>query len=230
VFRTGSILPDSTRIQQTPLFKEQAMKTTSNSPQKLPANRILAIACLAATFGLIACQQEGSAEKAGQKIDKAVDNVGQKLEQTTEKADKKLDSVKESVARQAEKSDAYIDESVDTVNDELEKAGQVIDKAINNTGKQLTDAKEAVVDAAGTTGEFIDDSFITTHIKTSYMNDELLTASAIVVTTANGVVTLKGNLDSEQQVAKAIALANSQRGVKSVQNELMINASVPSKQ
>lgn len=198
------------------------MKTTSYSPQKSLANRIPAIACLAATLGLLACQQEGPAEKTGQKIDKTLSNIGQKVDNT-------MDSVKQSAAQQSENTDTYIDESADTVNDELEKAGKAIDKAINNTGKRLADAKESVVDAASTTGEFIDDSFITTHIKTSFMNDELLTASAIEVTTVNGVVTLKGHVDSEQRVAKAIALANSQRGVKSVQNELMIDASVPSK-
>jgi hyperosmotically inducible protein len=206
------------------------MKTTPDFPKNSLANRMIAISCLAAALGLVACQQEGSAEKAGQKIDKAVDNIGQKMEQTTEKADKKMDSVKESVVQQAEKTGAYIDESADTANDELEKAGQAIDKAISNTSKQLAGAKEAVVDAVSTTGDFIDDSVITTQIKAAMINDEFLKASAIEVTTVNGVVTLKGTVDSEQLVGRAIGLANSQQGVKSVQNELMINASVRSKQ
>ncbi|MDT8407828.1 MAG: BON domain-containing protein [Methylococcales bacterium] len=206
------------------------MKTTSDSPQNSLANRILAMGCLAATLGLIACQQDGSAEKTGQRIDKAVDSVGQKLAQTTDKADKKMDSVKKFVAQQAEQTGAYIDESKDSANSELEKAGQAIDKAINNTGKQLADAKESVVDAAGTAGEFVDDAVITTRIKALMIKDEFLKASAIEVTTVNGVVTLKGTVDSEQWVGRAIDLVNSQRGVKSVQNELMINASVPSTQ
>ncbi|MGR9117633.1 MAG: BON domain-containing protein [Gammaproteobacteria bacterium] len=206
------------------------MKTTPFFLKKSLANRMIAISCLAAALGLVACQQEGSAEKAGQKIDKAVDNMGQKIEQTTEKVGENIDSVKESVAQQAEKTGAYIDESADTANNELEKARQAIDKAISNTGNQLEGAKEAVVDAASTTGEFIDDSVITTQIKAAMLNDAFLKASAIEVTTVNGVVTLKGTVDSEQLVARAIGLANSQQGVKSVQNELMINASVRSKQ
>ncbi|OAI15596.1 hypothetical protein A1359_09280 [Methylomonas lenta] len=206
------------------------MKTTPDSIQKSLTNRMLAISCLAAALGLVACQPEGSAEKAGQKIDKAVENVGQKVEQTTESADKKMDSVKQTVAEQADKTGATIDESKDTANSELKKAGEAFDKAINNTGKQLVDAKEAVVDAASTTGEFIDDSAITTQIKASMINDEFLKASVIEVTTVNGVVTLKGSLDSEQLVGRAIGLVNSQQGVKSVQNELMVSDSVPSKQ
>jgi hyperosmotically inducible protein len=159
------------------------MKTTPDFPKRSLANRMIAISCLTVALGLVACQQEGSAEKAGQKIDKALDNIGQKMEQTTEEADKKMDSVKESVVQQAEKTGAYIDDSV-----------------------------------------------ITTQIKAAMINDEFLKASAIEVTTVNGVVTLKGTVDSEQLVGRAIGLANSQQGVKSVQNELMTNASVSSKQ
>jgi hyperosmotically inducible protein len=62
------------------------------------------------------------------------------------------------------------------------------------------------------------------------INDTFIKASAIEVTTVNGVVTLKGTVDSEQLVGRAIGLVNSQQGVKSVQNELEIIASVPSKQ
>ncbi|MCK9605365.1 MAG: BON domain-containing protein [Methylomonas sp.] len=206
------------------------MKTTPDSPQNLLPNRMIVISCLAAILGLVACQQEGSAEKAGQKIDKAVDNVGQNIEQTAEMADNKMDSIKESVTQQVEKTGTYLEESKHTANNELEKAGQAIDKAINNTGKRLAGAKDAVVDAASTTGEFIDDSAITTQIKAAMISDEYLKASVIEVTTVNGVVTLKGSLDSEQLLGRAIGLVNSQQGVKSVQNELMVNASVPSKQ
>jgi hyperosmotically inducible protein len=207
------------------------MKITAFSLQRSLTNQMVAMGCLVAVLGLVACQQEGSAEKAGQKIDKAVDKVELKLDQTTDNADKKMDSIKDSVAQQAGKAGDSIDESKDRANDDLKKAGQAIDKAISNTDKQLVGAKEGIVDATGTTSEFVDDSVITTRIKASLVNDEFLKASAIEVTTTNGgVVTLKGSLDSEQLVARAIGLANSQQGVKSVQNQLTIIAIVPSKQ
>ena len=62
------------------------------------------------------------------------------------------------------------------------------------------------------------------------LSDEFLKASQIEVTTVNGVVTLSGTVDSEQMVGRAIGLVNSQEHVKSVQNQLMIKANVPSQQ
>lgn len=190
-------------------------------------SEILIVSCLSAAIGLVACQQESSTEKTGQKIDKAVDNVGQMTKQTTEQAGQTVDSEKESLAQQAEKANAYIDDAVDTANGELEKARQAIDNAINHTRKQLTGVKQEVVDAAVTSGELIDDSLITTQIKALLLNDDVLKASAIEVTTMDGgVVILKGTVDSVQSLARAIGLANSQKGVKSVQNELTINSAV----
>lgn len=202
------------------------MKTTNQYRQ----NSVLLIGCLSAALGLAACQQEGSAEKAGQKIDKAVDTVGQKVEQTTEKAGQKMDAARETVGQQAEKTGAYIDKSAEATNDALEKAGKQFDQAISNTGNKIETAKESVVDKAATTGEYIDDAAITLSVKTAILNDPVLKASQIEVTTVNGVVKLSGTLDSEQLVGRVLGLVNSQKNVKSVQNELMINASVPSKQ
>ncbi|MDD1621042.1 MAG: BON domain-containing protein [Methylococcaceae bacterium] len=202
------------------------MKTTNQYQQ----NSILLIGCLSAVLGLAACQQEGGAEKAGQKIDKAVDNAGQKIEQTTEKAGQKVEAAKETVGQQAEKTGAYIDKSAEASKDALEKAGKQIDQAISNTGNKIETAKESVVDKAVATGEYIDDSAITVNVKTVILNDPVLKASQIEVTTVNGVVKLSGTVDSEQLVGRIIGLVNSQKNVKSVQNELMINASVPSKQ
>ena len=45
--------------------------------------RIFFIALL--TLGLIACEQEGPAERAGEKIDSAVKKAGEKIEQAGEK-------------------------------------------------------------------------------------------------------------------------------------------------
>ncbi|MGR8932338.1 MAG: BON domain-containing protein [Gammaproteobacteria bacterium] len=112
-----------------------------------------------------------------------------------------------------------------------EKAGQTIDRASNNTGIQLADAKQAVVDAVGTTREVVDDSVIITRIKKLMIKDAFLKASAIEVTAVSGVVTVTGSVDSTQLVGRAIDLAYRQKGVKSVTNDLTINAAVlPSKQ
>jgi len=201
------------------------MKITQSCKQTL----LVTLGCIAFVLGLPACQQEGSAEKAGQKIDKVMDNTSRKIENTTETAGQKVDAVKESVEQQAEKTGAYIDESAKTSSDALEKAGKQIDQVIDKAGDQLENAKESVVDSAAATGEYLDDSAITAKIKAALLNDEFLKASQIEVTTMNGVVKLSGTVDSEQLVGRAIGLVNSQGHVKSVQSDLKVKASVPSK-
>jgi hyperosmotically inducible protein len=90
------------------------MKTTNNDKQKFLADRALVITCLAAVLGLAGCQQEGTAEKAGQKIDRAAEKVEQNIEQATEKAGKKIEGAKESVVDKTETAGEYIDDSVIT--------------------------------------------------------------------------------------------------------------------
>jgi len=192
--------------------------------------RLLAASCLFAALGLAACQPEGEAEKTGKKIDKAVENLGQNIEQTADKAGQKLEAAKESVEQQTEKTGEYIDKSAQSSNDALEKAGRQIDQAISNTEKHVEAAKDSVVDTTKATGAYLDDSVITAKIKTALLNDDFLKLAPIDVTTVDGVVTLRGTVDSEQLVARAIGLVNNQEHVKSVKNELLVKTSVPSKQ
>jgi hyperosmotically inducible protein len=71
-------------------------------------------------------------------------------------------------------------------------------------------------------GDYIDDSLITTKVKAALLDDPLLSASRIEVTTDNGVVKLTGTVDSEQGANKARELAGSLEGVKSVQSDLSV--------
>ena len=65
-------------------------------------------------------------------------------------------------------------------------------------------------------GEVIDDSVITAKIKASYAADSQVSALAIDVDTANGVVTLSGIVSTELERQRAIQLAHSTDGVKQV--------------
>ena len=138
-------------------------------------NSVLVIACLAVVLGLAGCQQKGTAEKAGKKIDQGAEKVEQKIGET---------------------------------------AGQI---------------KESVTEKTEKAGEYIDDTAITLNVKTAISNDASLKASEIEVTTVNGVVKLSGTVDSEQSLNKAIDVASSQKNVKSVQSDLVVNAGVPNK-
>jgi len=105
-----------------------------------------------------------------------------------------------------------------------EKTGKKIDQATEKAGIELEKAKESVIEKTESAGEYIDDSVITAKIKEAMGNDDFLKASQIEVTTNNGVVRLSGAVDSEQIIGRAIGLANSQKYVKSVQNDLVVNA------
>ncbi len=62
----------------------------------------------------------------------------------------------------------------------------------------------------------VSDSWITTKVKADLLVTEETKGLDINVTTTNGVVTLSGKLDSQAQVDKAVAVARSIKGVKSV--------------
>lgn len=101
-----------------------------------------------------------------------------------------------------------------------ENAGKQTDQAVGDTGKPIVGAKDSA-------GEHLDDATITTRAKAVLLNDDLLKASHIEVTTFNGMVTLIGKITSGQLADRAIDLVKSQEYVKGVHNELMISAAEP---
>ncbi|PPD30975.1 MAG: transporter [Methylomonas sp.] len=141
-----------------------------------------------------------------------------------------MQAAKKSVEQQAENASDSLNATAEASERELEKAGKQFDQAINHTEQHIENVKDAVTDSSSTAGEYIDDSVLTTKIKAALLNDDFLKMSPIEVTTVKGEVKLTGTVDSEQLVARAIGLVNSQPHVKSVNNELMIKANVPSKQ
>jgi osmotically-inducible protein OsmY len=72
------------------------------------------------------------------------------------------------------------------------------------------------------TGQYVDDSAITTKVKTAIFNEESLKTLQINVKTFKGVVQLSGFVDSAQSVKKAGEVAGSVSGVVSVKNDLIV--------
>ena len=72
------------------------------------------------------------------------------------------------------------------------------------------------------TGEYIDDSVITTKIKSLLAVDDFLKSFQISVKTYKGNVQLSGFVDSQKAVDKADEIARSVKGVKSVKNDLIV--------
>jgi osmotically-inducible protein OsmY len=71
-------------------------------------------------------------------------------------------------------------------------------------------------------GEYLDDSVITTRVKTAVFNEETLKSSEINVETYKGVVQLSGFVSSQADINKAIEIARGVKGVTSVQNNMQL--------
>jgi osmotically-inducible protein OsmY len=72
------------------------------------------------------------------------------------------------------------------------------------------------------TGEYIDDSVITTKVKTLLASDDFFKSFQIGVETYKGIVQLSGFVNSQQAVDKASQIARSVQGVNSVKNNLLV--------
>jgi len=60
------------------------------------------LACALLT-GAVACREEGPAERAGERIDEAVDDVRDRAEEAGEDLDRKMDEVSDEARRAAER-------------------------------------------------------------------------------------------------------------------------------
>jgi hypothetical protein len=72
------------------------------------------------------------------------------------------------------------------------------------------------------TGEYVDDSVITSKVKSLLAADDFLKSFQIGVESFKGVVQLSGFVNSQKAVDKAVEITRSVKGVKSVKNDLIV--------
>ena len=72
------------------------------------------------------------------------------------------------------------------------------------------------------TGEYFDDSTITTKVKATMLGKAKLKSSNISVETFKGIVLLSGFVDSNEQSTLAAEVARTVKGVKMVNNGLVV--------
>jgi osmotically-inducible protein OsmY len=72
------------------------------------------------------------------------------------------------------------------------------------------------------TGEYVDDSVITTKIKSQLAADDFLKSFQISVESRKGIAQLSGFVDSQKAVDRAGQIARGVDGVKSVRNDLIV--------
>lgn len=72
------------------------------------------------------------------------------------------------------------------------------------------------------TGEYVDDAVITTKVKSAILGEPTLKSMEIKVETFKGVVQLSGFVSSAAAENKAVEMARSVRGVKSVKDDMRV--------
>lgn len=73
-----------------------------------------------------------------------------------------------------------------------------------------------------TVGTFVDDATITARVKSGLVANDGLSALAIEVETHEGVVQLSGFVNTEDQIEVAEEIAERQKGVRDVENDLIL--------
>jgi hyperosmotically inducible protein len=71
-------------------------------------------------------------------------------------------------------------------------------------------------------GAYVDDSVITTKVKSLLASDDFLKSFEITVETYKGTVQLSGFVDSQKAIDKAGEIASGVKGVNSVKNNLNV--------
>jgi osmotically-inducible protein OsmY len=72
------------------------------------------------------------------------------------------------------------------------------------------------------TGEYVDDSVITTKVKSLLAGDDFLKSFQIGVETFKGTVQLSGFVNSRDAVNKAVEITRSVKGVRDIKNNLIV--------
>ena len=71
-------------------------------------------------------------------------------------------------------------------------------------------------------GEYVDDTVITTKVKTAIFNEPTLKSAEINVETFKGVVQLTGFVNSRGDIDRAVSVARGVPGVTSVRNDMRL--------
>jgi hyperosmotically inducible protein len=88
--------------------------------------------------------------------------------------------------------------------------------------REARDAAAGVRAAAGQAGERLADSWLTTKVQAQYFADDDVKGRYINVATRDGVVTIKGYVESQAAREQALQIARNTDGVRSVEDQLLI--------
>jgi len=91
-----------------------------------------------------------------------------------------------------------------------------------DTSKPAKEKSTAPASTKESPGEYIDDTVITSKVKAAVLEEPSLKSAEINVETSKGRVQLSGFVRSRADIDKAVAVAKSVKGVKSVKNDMVL--------
>lgn len=105
-----------------------------------------------------------------------------------------------------------------------ETLGKNIDDKTEKMSETIDQAATAMSEKGAQTASVIDDATITAKVKSAILAETGLRVLQVKVETVDGVVTLVGSADSQQNIDKAKELAKAVEGVKDVENRLALES------
>jgi len=95
---------------------------------------------------------------------------------------------------------------------------------MSTTATSATTRTPASARAAGGVGSYVDDTSITTQVKSKFAADQTVSAMAISVETLKGTVQLSGFAKSLDEKMQAERIARSVNGVNAVKNDIVVRS------
>lgn len=85
-----------------------------NALRIISADKVLVALLVSAVTGLTACKEEGPAEKAGKKVDQAVEKTNENIEKQSEAIQQNVEKRDETMGRKSESLGEYVDDATIT--------------------------------------------------------------------------------------------------------------------
>lgn len=123
-----------------------------------------------------------------------------------------------------EKIEQKMDRAGDKVNQSMDRAGDKIEQKTDRAEGKMERAGDTAKDMTKDAKTGMSDSWLTSKAKIALFADDRVKGRQVNVETKNGVLTLRGKVDSAEAKSAAESIAKGVDGVKSVKNELQVVA------
>ncbi|HWW84466.1 MAG TPA: BON domain-containing protein [Vicinamibacterales bacterium] len=161
-------------------------------------------------------------EGAGKVADKTKEGAGAVADKSKEGATVVADKSKEGATVVADKSKEGAEKTKEVAKEGAEKTKEGAEKVYDKSKEGAETVADKTKQGVSKTGEVIADTYITSRVKTEFIGRDALKDSDIKVETNDHVVTLSGTVMTQAGRDKAIELAKTVDGVRSVVDHMTI--------